>query len=113
MIALGAVFAIATCGGPIVPFRGGRVDTWTAGVPGTPEPENDLDTLKEMFRKQGFSNSEMIALTACGHTVGGVRSTDFPAIVPAGPDPSKTIIVDFDSTTQFDTKVYVPVFMDA
>jgi len=105
VIALGAVFAVATCGGPVIPFRGGRIDTWTLGVSGTPEPQNDLPTLKEMFRKQGFSNSEMITLTACGHTVGGVRNADFPNLVPASTDPSKPSIVDFDSTTQFDNKV--------
>ncbi|KAF9448021.1 L-ascorbate oxidase [Macrolepiota fuliginosa MF-IS2] len=105
IIALGAVFATATCGGPLIPFRGGRVDTWTPGTTGTPEPQQDLDTLKESFRKQGFSNTEMIALTACGHTIGGIRSPDFPTLVPAGPDPTKPNIVDFDSTTQFDNKV--------
>lgn len=107
IIALGAVFAVATCGGPIIPFRGGRVDTWTAGGFGTPEPQHDLDTLKETFRKMGFSSTEMITLTACGHTIGGMRDVDFPTLVPASTDPSKPNIVDFDSTTEYDNKVYV------
>lgn len=49
----------------------------------------------------------MIALTACGHTIGGVRDADFPTLVSAGTDPTKPHIVDFDSTTQYDNKVYV------
>ncbi|KAF5358167.1 hypothetical protein D9756_001335 [Leucocoprinus leucothites] len=105
IFALGAVFAVATCGGPIVPYRGGRVDAWTAGISGTPEPQNTLDTHKEMFRKQGFSSTEMIALTACGHTIGGVRDADFPMLVSASTTPGQPHIVDFDSTTQFDNKI--------
>jgi len=105
IIALGGVFAVATCGGPIVPFRGGRVDAWAAGGFGTPEPQQDLDTLKESFRKQGFSDTEMITLTACGHTVGGVRDADFPMLVSASTTPGQPHIIDFDTTTQFDNKV--------
>jgi catalase (peroxidase I) len=106
IIALGAVFAVATCGGPIVPFRGGRVETWTAGGFGTPQPQQDLDTLTESFRKQGFSRSQMIALTACGHTIGGVRDTDFPMLVSPSTIQGRPHIVDFDNTTQYDNKVY-------
>ncbi|KAL9715391.1 hypothetical protein Ac2012v2_002054 [Leucoagaricus gongylophorus] len=105
IIALGGVFAVATCGGPIVPFRGGRIDAWAAGGFGTPEPQQDLDTLKESFRKQGFSDTEMITLTACGHTVGGVRDADFPMLVSASTTPGQPHIIDFDTTTQFDNKV--------
>lgn len=105
IIALGGVFAVATCGGPIVPFRGGRIDAWTPGGFGTPEPQQDLDTLTESFRKQGFSNTEMITLTACGHTVGGVRDADFPMLVSASTTPGQPHIIDFDTTTQYDNKV--------
>ncbi|KXN91499.1 Putative L-ascorbate peroxidase 6 [Leucoagaricus sp. SymC.cos] len=105
VIALGGVFAVATCGGPIIPFRGGRVDTWTAGGFGTPEPQQDLATLTESFRKQGFSSTEMIALTACGHTIGGVRDSDFPMLVSPSTTPGVPHIVDFDTTTQYDNKV--------
>ncbi|KAF9014093.1 L-ascorbate oxidase [Cyathus striatus] len=104
LIAIGAIFGVATCGGPIIPFRGGRVDVYSAGATGTPEPQNDLDTFKEMFRKQGFTQAEMIKLVACGHTMGGVRSSDFPQLVPAS-NTSTPNIADFDTTTSFDNKV--------
>lgn len=48
----------------------------------------------------------MIGLVACGHTIGGVRSTDHPDIVPPGPDPSVEEFQLFDDTSnQFDTSV--------
>ncbi|KAF8163812.1 hypothetical protein B0H34DRAFT_650918, partial [Crassisporium funariophilum] len=37
----------------------------------------------ESFRRQGFTQAEMIALVACGHTLGGFRRNDFPEIVDA------------------------------
>ncbi|KAG2019903.1 cytochrome c peroxidase [Coprinopsis cinerea AmutBmut pab1-1] len=105
IIAAGAVHSVATCGGPIIPFRGGRIDTFEAGGFGTPEPHHDLDTLTESFRRQGFSTPEMIKMVACGHTMGGVRSEEFPQLVPPGPDPSVMVIQDFDTTPDFDNKV--------
>ncbi|KAL0064075.1 hypothetical protein AAF712_008934 [Marasmius tenuissimus] len=81
---MGTIFAYAHCGGPnhaSIPFRAGRVDAKSAGPPGVPEPQQDLQSHIESFRRQGFTQSEMIALVACGHTVGGVRKADFPTIV--------------------------------
>ncbi|KAG5645579.1 hypothetical protein DXG03_005717 [Asterophora parasitica] len=111
IIAIGAVFAVSTCSGPIIPFRGGRIDAWQAGPSGVPEPQQDLQTHKDMFTRQGFTTSEMIQLTACGHTMGGVRSTDFPAMVPPGPDTLLPVFHDFDTTTQFDN-VVVTQYLD-
>ncbi|KAF8160659.1 heme peroxidase [Crassisporium funariophilum] len=106
VIALGATLAVASCGGPIIPFRGGRVDASQAGPPGVPEPHQDLATHREKFRLQGFNPTEMIALVACGHTLGAVRSADFPNIVPP---PNNTVdlprLEHFDSTVAFDNTV--------
>ncbi|KAK1222472.1 hypothetical protein PQX77_014678 [Marasmius sp. AFHP31] len=85
VIAIGTIFAYASCGGPnhtSISFQGGRVDAKSAGPPGVPEPQQDLQSHIESFRRQGFTQSEMIALVACGHTVGGVRKEDFLPIVP-------------------------------
>jgi hypothetical protein len=58
----------------------------------------------EKFRLQGFNATEMIQLVACGHTIGGVRSVDFPQVVTANAsDPSGIVLQDFDTTPQFDT----------
>ncbi|KAJ7243967.1 heme peroxidase [Mycena rebaudengoi] len=81
-IALGLVLAVAGNGGPIIPFRGGRVDARVAGPPGVPEPTQDIQTHTDMFRRQGFSPTEMIQLVACGHSLGGVRNPDFSDMVP-------------------------------
>jgi catalase (peroxidase I) len=97
IIALGAVFAVATCGGPIIPYRGGRSDAWTAGPSGVPVPQQDIQSLTSSFQKSGFNPSEMIQLVACGHTLGGVRSTDFPELVPPGPNTAVPVFQDFDA----------------
>ncbi|KDR73635.1 hypothetical protein GALMADRAFT_251405 [Galerina marginata CBS 339.88] len=106
IFAIGAIMAVNTCGGPILPFRGGRIDAWSAGGTGTPEPQQDLPTLTESFRKQGYSQSEMIKLVACGHTMGGVRSADFPQLVAPDPNSIYPVIKNFDTTTEkFDNAV--------
>ena len=101
---------MSTCGGPIIPFKGGRIDAWTAGNIGTPEPQQDISTLTQSFSNQGFTQPEMIKLVACGHTLGGVRSSDFPALVPPNPNSSAPVIDDFDGTMQFDNLVLVAFF---
>ncbi|KAF8635531.1 hypothetical protein AX17_003914 [Amanita inopinata Kibby_2008] len=105
IITLGAIFAVSTCGGPMIPFRGGRVDATGAGTEGPPEPQQDLQTHLQIFSRAGFSQADMIALVACGHTLGGVRSPDFPNLVPPNQDPTVTNLVNFDTTMQFDNKV--------
>lgn len=72
LIALGAVISIKTCGGPYVPLRGGRVDATEAGPFGVCEPETDLDTTLSKFSAAGFNQADTIALTACGHSMGGL-----------------------------------------
>lgn len=71
IIALGAAMAIGTCGGPPIPLRGGRVDATEAGPLGVCEPETDLKTILASFSGAGFNQADAIALTACGHTMGG------------------------------------------
>lgn len=70
-IAAGAAIAIGACGGPYVPLRGGRIDATEAGPLGVCEPETDLETALKSFEAAGFNQADTIALTACGHTMGG------------------------------------------
>ena len=100
-IALGAILAVVGCGGPVVPFSVGRIDATEAGPATVPEPQQDLASHIESFRRQGFTQSEMIALVACGHTLGGVRQADFPLIVTN----DETDVQTFDTTPAFDTAV--------
>ena len=100
---MGTVVAAAACGKLIVPFRAGRADATQAGPPGVPEPFQDLVSHTESFRRQGFNKSEMIALVACGHTLGGVRRDDFPDII----HDFSVNFTTFDSKKVFDTAVYV------
>lgn len=59
---MGVVHAVAGNGGPLIPFRAGRVDATGPGPAGVPQPHEDLATHTESFRKQGFNRSEMIEL---------------------------------------------------
>lgn len=92
LIALGAIMSITACTisterKPIyLPFRAGRVDATKPGPAGVPEPHQNLLTHKQSFKKQGFNETEMIALVACGHSLGGINGRDFPEIVPVKND---------------------------
>ncbi|TFK76256.1 heme peroxidase [Pluteus cervinus] len=107
VIAVGATFAVASCGGPIIPYRSGRIDALGPGPSGVPQPHQDLPTHTDIFQRQGFNPSEMITLVACGHTLGGVRSLDFPTLVAPGSDPSIPNFKLFDSTPEFDNTMIV------
>lgn len=104
IIAIATVFAVATCSGPVIPFRGGRIDANVAGPSGVPDAADSLDSLTANFAHQGFNVSEMIQLVACGHTLGGVRYPDFPTVV-AGTG-STSVVKLFDGTQQFDHNMW-------
>lgn len=67
---MGVVFSVAACQGPLIPFRGGRIDSFQAGSPGVPKPQDSIESITEAFRRQGFTPSEMISFVACGHSIG-------------------------------------------
>ncbi|KAJ6526723.1 heme peroxidase [Mycena capillaripes] len=106
-LAIGAVLAIENCGGPQIAFRGGRVDAGEPNAPGVPQPQQDLNTHIASFARQGFTQTEMISLIACGHTFGGVQHAAFPDIVPELNDPQDTeSVAHFDSTNvHFDNNI--------
>ncbi|PPQ81453.1 hypothetical protein CVT24_001448 [Panaeolus cyanescens] len=110
MLAIAAVFAVADCGGPIIPLSGGRIDAKGPGRTGVPEPDGDIPTHIDQFLTQGFSPPEMIEMVACGHTLGGVSSKNFPTIVTPPVDGilaagNFSLSESFDSTPTFDNKV--------
>ncbi|KAG6009640.1 hypothetical protein E4U21_001704 [Claviceps maximensis] len=107
LLALGVYMSVRSCGGadgPIVPFRAGRKDASAAGALGVPQPQNSVGTFQQQFERMGFTTEEMIQVTACGHTLGGVHSEEFPELV------TRDILVNgsvaFDTTDAvFDNKV--------
>ncbi|KAL8826220.1 MAG: hypothetical protein Q9170_007485 [Blastenia crenularia] len=103
IIAMGIYTSVRSCGGPIVPIKTGRVDATEAGPPGVPLPQNSLYTFQNQFLRTGFDTSQMIAVTACGHTLGGVHAANFPQVVPPGSAPNDYKLMD--STTKFDEKI--------
>ncbi|KAH8894461.1 heme peroxidase, partial [Thozetella sp. PMI_491] len=110
LFALGAILAVGVCSnGTIrIPMRPGRVDASGPGPSGVPQPHEDLASHIASFKRQGFNTQEMIALVACGHSIGGVHGVDFPEIVPnvSNSNPSDEHTVTFDTTTGvFDNNV--------
>ncbi|KAI1253764.1 hypothetical protein MGN70_004158 [Eutypa lata] len=101
MIAMAVTLAVGSCseGKVNVPYRGGRIDATEAGPLGVPEPQQDLDTHTGIFQKQGFNQTEMIGLVACGHSVGGVHGAVFPETVPVLNDTqNEASLQTFDTT---------------
>ncbi|KAI1342660.1 heme peroxidase [Xylariaceae sp. FL0016] len=104
LIALGVYYAVRSCGGPIVPYNAGRVDATQGGPIGVPLPQNTAYTFEQQFLRMGFNKTEMIQVTACGHTIGGVHSDEFPQIVPAGTGTNGEVVLD-STVAVFDNKV--------
>ncbi|KAJ6450911.1 heme peroxidase [Mycena sanguinolenta] len=86
------------CSCPEIAFRGGRIDAGVSNAPGVPQPQDDLDSHIASFARQGFTQTEMIGLVACGHTFGGVQHDLFPDIVNVLNDPT-----DVEGVAHFDT----------
>lgn len=111
LIATGVVAAVRSCGGPLVPLKLGRIDATSAGSPGVPQPGNSQGTFITQFQRMGFSTTEMIQVTACGHTLGGVHNTEFPVLVPAGAGVNGEVPFD-SSVAVFDNKIAVEYIAD-
>lgn len=104
LLALSVVAAAAGCGGQKIPFRAGRIDAIMAGPPGVPKPEQSLESHRTTFHRAGFNDSDMIALVACGHTLGRVHGDENQHVT--GGEASDTNVVSFDNTpAAFDTAV--------
>jgi hypothetical protein len=96
LIALGVYASVRSCGGPVIPVKAGRVDAPGPGSMGVPQPEHSIEQFREQFSRMGFTNEEMIQVTACGHTLGGVHDTEFPELVEEGEAPSDSTVSEFD-----------------
>ncbi|KAB5563368.1 heme peroxidase [Coniochaeta sp. 2T2.1] len=104
LIAAGVYASVRSCGGPAVPVRAGRIDATSGGSPGVPQPQNTIGTFTDQFDRMGFTVPEMIQVVACGHTLGGVHTTEFPDIVPAGATANGEVALD-STVAIFDNKV--------
>lgn len=104
LIALGIYTAVRTCRGPAVPFRPGRIDATAAGSVGVPQPQNAIGIFRNQFTRMGFTNQEMIQVTACGHTLGSVHSSQFPDLVPPGTTPNNQMSMD-STVAVFDNRI--------
>ncbi|KAF2475461.1 heme peroxidase [Lindgomyces ingoldianus] len=104
IIAIGVYTATRSCGGPIIPVKAGRIDATEAGPLGIPLPQNAIGTFTNQFSRFGYNATEMIQFVACGHTLGGVHSANFPEIVPANTAPNDLAVFDTTSAV-FDNKI--------
>lgn len=96
LIALGVYASVRSCGGPVIPVKAGRVDAPGPGSTGVPQPEHSIEQFRQQFSRMGFTNEEMIQVTACGHTLGGVHDTEFPELVEESESPSDSTVAEFD-----------------
>ncbi|KAK5658489.1 hypothetical protein OQA88_1880 [Cercophora sp. LCS_1] len=104
LIAAGTYASVRGCGGLAIPLKLGRKDASAAGSTGVPQPQNSIGTFRQQFDRMGFTSVEMVQVTACGHTLGGVHTAEFPELVPAGTGVNGQ--VGFDGTVAvFDNKV--------
>lgn len=104
LLAMGVYHSVRSCGGPAVPIRAGRTDATARGNTGVPQPQNSVLTFQQQFERMGFTNEEMIQVTACGHTIGGVHEAEFPDVVAVGSTPDG--MAPLDSTeAKFDNRV--------
>lgn len=103
LVALGVYASVRSCGGPVVPIRGGRKDVFAAGPLGVPQPQNGLGTFSNQFARMGFTSTEMIQMVACGHTLGGVHADNFPQIVTYNTKPNDYDLMD--ETLEFDNAI--------
>jgi catalase (peroxidase I) len=89
LIALGATMSVNACNiksgldtkNHSLPFRYGRIDATGPGPEGVPTPDETIGSFRDKFQYMGFNSSEMIALVACGHTLGGVHDLDFTDMI--------------------------------
>ncbi|KAF2728138.1 heme peroxidase [Polyplosphaeria fusca] len=82
LVALGTVMSNNLCGSRLMPYQPGRIDATAAGhTTGVPAPETDLEETLLFFDRAGFNETDSIALTACGHTLGSVHHGGFPEVV--------------------------------
>jgi hypothetical protein len=103
LVALGVYASTRTCGGPIIPMRGGRIDATVPNQIGVPQPQNGRGIFVNQFTRMGFNTTDMIKMTACGHTLGGVHAGDFNNIVAPGTVPNDFQL--FDNTLEFDNAI--------
>ncbi|KAK3378435.1 hypothetical protein B0H63DRAFT_397603 [Podospora didyma] len=104
LIAAGTYASVRACGGPVIPLKLGRKDAVAAGSQGVPQPQNSVITFRQQFDRMGFTPTEMIQVTACGHTLGSVHSAEFPELVPPGTGVNGQVPLD-STAAGFDNKV--------
>lgn len=110
LLALAVYASVRACGGPPVAVKHGRVDATVKGRTGVPQLGNSIGTFRDQFSRMGFNNAEMIQLVACGHTLGGVHSAQFPTVVPPGQFPNDR--APLDSTDAVFDNAIVTEYLD-
>ncbi|KAH6981359.1 heme peroxidase [Ilyonectria sp. MPI-CAGE-AT-0026] len=107
LLAMSVIVSHSSCGGSTkIPFRYGRIDANEAGQAGVPEAHTPLKTMLGRFVTAGYSQSDMITMVACGHTLGGVHSVNFPEISKGSTNIYNDTVTTFDSSPyQFDNSI--------
>jgi hypothetical protein len=80
MLALGTVISSASCSGPILDYKGGRIDAVVGGASGVPEVDISADEYFDTMAKTGFNEQQAIQFLVCGHSIGSVHHSGFPEV---------------------------------
>jgi catalase (peroxidase I) len=83
LLALGVVVSTTSCNGPMIDYKGGRIDALAGGVFGVPDPDITAQDYFERMALLGLSEKESIQFLACGHTIGSVHHSGFPEVQDA------------------------------
>ncbi|KAI1763527.1 heme peroxidase [Hypoxylon sp. FL1150] len=114
LLAVGTVMSVHLCGGKYIPYSPGRVDATVEGTFGVPEPSTSIEETLAQFEQTGFNQSDAIALTACGHTIGSVHAGGFPEVLEQDhitPDNTNGA-VNFDGTRAVFDEAVIHEYID-
>jgi hypothetical protein len=67
LVALGVIVSSASCSGPQLTFKGGRVDATGGGRSGVPEPEQSANEYFDAMEKIGMNKTEGIQFIAVSY----------------------------------------------
>ena len=103
LLALGGIVSVKHCGGPNIPFRGGRKDTASFDhsiVNRIPDGNASLLTVKSVFKRMGLDPIDLAVLVTGSQSMGGVHGKISPML-------TKEEFIPFDDTPGvFDNHVF-------
>jgi hypothetical protein len=112
-IQLAGAVAVKKCGGPLVPFRVGRVNVEGSAqnnVGRLPSPFISVNELRTVFQNMGLDDVDMFALTTGSHTMGGADVANTPDLQIFKQNPGLKQVFFDDTPGIFDNNIFVKLY---